>query len=76
LLGGVAGAPASGLSTEAGLAELDRAMEILRRAIAAGYREVDRMRRDPNLDPLRSRLDFQLRLMDLAFPGDPFVRDD
>jgi serine/threonine protein kinase len=76
LLGGVALAPASGLSAGEGSAELDRAMEILRRAVAGGYRDDARMRRDPDLDPLRTRLDFRLLMMDLAFPADPFARAD
>jgi hypothetical protein len=32
------------------------------------------MRRDTDLDPLRSRTDFELLLMDLAFPDQPFAR--
>jgi len=31
-------------------------------------------RSDPNLDPLRDREDFQVLLMDLAFPTEPFAR--
>jgi hypothetical protein len=31
---------------------------------------------DTDLDPIRSRSDFQLLLMDMAFPADPFVRGD
>jgi hypothetical protein len=49
-------------------------MGVLRRAIAAGYREVDWMQRDPDLDPLRSRPDFQLLMMDLAFPAKSFAQ--
>ena len=48
-------------------------MDTLRRAIAAGYRPVDWMRRDPDLAPLRSRPDFQLLMMDLSFPAEPFA---
>jgi hypothetical protein len=32
------------------------------------------MNRDPDLDPLRSRPDFQLLMMDLAMPAEPFAR--
>jgi hypothetical protein len=32
------------------------------------------MRTDTDLDPLRSRADFQLLMTDLAFPADPFAR--
>jgi tetratricopeptide (TPR) repeat protein len=76
LLGGVAGASGSGLLADEGPGEFGRAMELLRRAIAAGYRDGGRMRRDPDLDPLRPRPDFQLMMMDLAFPIDPFPRGD
>jgi tetratricopeptide (TPR) repeat protein len=51
----------------------DRAMLMLRRAIAAGYRDVGHIARDTDLDALRSRPDFQLLMWDLAFPSDPFV---
>ena len=47
-------------------------MGVLRRAVAAGYRNVTWMQRDPDLDPLRARPDFQILMMDLAFPPDPF----
>jgi serine/threonine-protein kinase len=73
LLGGVAGAPGSGLSAADGPAELERAMDTLRRAAADGYRPFDWMRRDPDLDPLRSLSAFRLLMMDLAFPADPFA---
>jgi serine/threonine-protein kinase len=66
LLGGAAAAPA----------ELDRAMAVLRQAVAAGYRSLDCMRRDPDLDPLRPRPDFGALLLDLAFPAEPFARGE
>jgi serine/threonine-protein kinase len=47
------------------------ALAALRRAIAGGYRAID-----PNNFPvLRARLDFQLLILDLAFPDDPFPKD-
>ena len=64
----------SGLPPGEGPVEFGRAMEMLRRAVAAGYWDVAWMRRDPDLDPLRSRADFQVLLLDLAFPADPFTR--
>ena len=73
LLGGVAGESGSGLLAEEGPAELDRAMDALRRAVAAGYRSVSWIRRDPDLKPLHSRPDFQLLMMDLAMPAEPFA---
>jgi serine/threonine-protein kinase len=75
-LGAAAGVPGSGLAAEEGPVELGRAMDTLSRAVAAGYRDVHWMRRDPDLDPLRSRPDFQVLLMELDFPADPFARGD
>jgi serine/threonine-protein kinase len=72
----LAGEPGSGMTASEGRAEADRAMEWLRRAVAAGYRKLVALRTDPNLDPLRSRPDFQLLMMDLEFPDDPFARGD
>ena len=42
------------------------------RTVAAGLRNLVLMRRDPDLDPLRARPDFQALLLDLEFPSDPF----
>jgi tetratricopeptide (TPR) repeat protein/tRNA A-37 threonylcarbamoyl transferase component Bud32 len=50
-----------------------RAVAALRRAVTAGYIDLDHMSRDADLDPLRSRPDFQGMMMDLAFPADPFA---
>ena len=50
-------------------------MVVLRRAVAGGYRNVARINRDPDLDPLRARPDFQALMMDLAMPADPFSSD-
>ncbi|MGA2700271.1 MAG: hypothetical protein ABSH35_04145 [Isosphaeraceae bacterium] len=43
------------------------------RAVAAGLQDAAFMRRDADLDPLRSRPDFQMLMMDLAFPDEPFA---
>ncbi len=51
-----------------------RAVVALRRAVAAGYNDLDLIRRDPMLDPARPRGDFQALIMDLSFPSDPFRR--
>jgi WD40 repeat protein len=51
----------------------DRAMTWLRRSVAAGNRDLDHMKQDTDLDPLRSRPDFQELMMDLAFPNQPFA---
>ncbi len=55
-------------------AAADRAMTVLRRAVAAGFNDVAHMRFHQNLDPLRARRDFQELLLDLEFPADPFAR--
>ena len=68
----------SGAADEAadGRAEADKAMESLRRAVTAGWTRADHMRIDTDLDPIRSRPDFQLLIMDLVWPVDPFARPD
>jgi serine/threonine-protein kinase len=65
-LSGLAG---SGVSA----AEADAAMSVLRKAVVMGYRSLDRFRTDDALDPLRSRDEFRLLLMDVAFPAEPFA---
>jgi serine/threonine protein kinase/tetratricopeptide (TPR) repeat protein len=54
----------------------DQAMDALRRAVAAGYRDASRLIRDRDLRPLRDRGDFRLLAGDLGFPGDPLARPD
>ena len=51
----------------------DRAIDDLRRAAAAGYRNPLYYQYEPALAPLRGREDFQLLMMDLAMPADPFA---
>ena len=43
----------------------DRAMELLRQAVKAGYKDAAHMAKDPDLDPLRDREDFQKLLAEL-----------
>jgi tetratricopeptide (TPR) repeat protein len=56
--------------------DLERALDFLDMMRAPGeYKEaipLDEIRREPLLDPLRSHPRFQLLMMDLAFPDDPF----
>jgi serine/threonine protein kinase len=75
-LAGIAIKPGSGMTAAEGQAEAERAMQWLHRAVARGYRNVALMQRDHDLDPLRPRPDFQLLMMDLEFPDDPFARGD
>jgi serine/threonine-protein kinase len=46
-------------------AEADRAIQALREAIAAGYQDAERLEKDPDLEPLRSRADFQQLVAEL-----------
>jgi serine/threonine-protein kinase len=73
-LAAIASKPGSGMTAAEGRAEADRTMHWLQQAVAAGYRNVALMRRDTDLNSLRSRPDFKLLMMDLEFPNDPFGR--
>ena len=73
LLSGIAAQPGSGMTAAEATTLGERAVETLRRAVAAGLEDAAFMRRDADLDPLRSRADFQTLLMDLAFPEEPFA---
>jgi hypothetical protein len=74
ILAGIGTIPGSGMSAVEGQAEAERAMQWLHRAVARGYRNAALMQRDHDLDPLRSRDDFRLLMMDLAMPDDPFSK--
>jgi serine/threonine-protein kinase len=67
--------PVSGKAAAEGRLAAEQAMQWLHRAVARGYRNVALMQRDHDLDPLRSRPDFQLLMMDLAMPSDPFSKE-
>jgi tetratricopeptide (TPR) repeat protein len=43
-----------------------RAVELLKRAAQAGYRNVEHVKKDPDLDPLREREDFKMFLQSLS----------
>ena len=75
LLSGVAADAGSSLTAADTRAGADEAMKSLRQAVAAGFREAAHMRVDSDLDPIRTRPDFQALLADLAFPADPFSKD-
>ena len=51
-------------------------MDLLRRAVAMGYRNLHDFRTEAGLGSLRDRGDFRLLLMDLAMPADAFARRD
>jgi serine/threonine-protein kinase len=73
LLSGVALERGSGLTSAESRAEADAAVANLRAAVAAGWRDPAQLLIDTDLDPLRSRLDFQLLFLDMAFPDQPFA---
>ena len=62
----------SGLAPAEAQAQADRAVDLLRRLVAEGFRTPS-MSTEPDFDPLRPRPDFQLLLLDLTFPADPFA---
>jgi len=72
-LASAAGREGSGISAGDGEADADKAMTLLHKAVAQGYRNADAMAKEVALDPLRDRADFRLLMMDLAFPGRPFA---
>jgi serine/threonine protein kinase len=52
------------------------AVQVLKRAIAAGWRDAAKINREPDLAPLRGRDDFRrlvAELFDRRFPADPFA---
>ena len=73
LIVGVAADAGSGLTSAEGRVLAEEAMSNLHRAVAAGFLDADLMRTDPDLDPIRSRPDFQALFRDVAFPTDPFA---
>ena len=73
LLAGLAGKAGSGVPAAEGTPQADEAMVILHRAFAGGYRDPNHLRMEPGLDPLRSRDDFRLLMMDQTFPPEPFA---
>jgi hypothetical protein len=53
--------------------EAARAIAAMNRAAGFVYRYTHAWRTDSALDPLRSRDDFRLLMMDVAFPSEPFA---
>ena len=49
-------------------------MKVLEQVLAEGFRTSD-MSTEHDFDPLLRRRDFQLLLLDLAFPADAFARE-
>ena len=73
MLSGVAGIAGTGMTETDGSIEAERAMDVLRGVIAAGYRG-PALGTEPAVDSLRGRPDFWHLMMDVVFPVDPFVQ--
>jgi serine/threonine-protein kinase len=73
LLHGVARESGSGVSAADGDAAAREAIDSLQQAASGGGRYVAVLRQDPELAPIRSRPDFQLFALDMAFPEQPFA---
>jgi eukaryotic-like serine/threonine-protein kinase len=73
-MAGAAGRDEAGNSAGDAEAEAGRAMEMLHRAVAEGYRNANAIAREAGLVPLRARPDFRLLILDLRFPDTPFAR--
>jgi serine/threonine-protein kinase len=74
LIAGAAAEPGSGLTPVDARAEAERAVAGVREAFGRGYGNIEWVRRgDPDLKPIRRRPDFQMLMMDLVMPVDPFV---
>jgi serine/threonine-protein kinase len=73
LLCGVAAEKGSGLTEAEGRAAAEGAVTSLRRAAAGGWRSAAYLGNDPDLAAIRSRRDFQMLKLDVAFPADPFL---
>jgi serine/threonine-protein kinase len=75
LLSAVYGRTASASKPAEARAEAELAVTLLRQAVETGYHDRVAMNTDEELEPLRGRPDFQLLLMDLAFPAEPVVKN-
>jgi hypothetical protein len=58
-LAGLATIAGSGLPAEAARTEAEKSVEVLRRALAAGFADAVLLRTDSDFDPVRKREDFQ-----------------
>jgi eukaryotic-like serine/threonine-protein kinase len=73
LLSGIAATPGSGLSAAEARDAADQTMVALGRSIRSGRCNVRAILEDKDFDPLRSRPDFRMLVMDLIFPVNPFA---
>jgi hypothetical protein len=72
----LAGRRGSGVSAMEGADKAEESMDLLRQAVAIGFRYLEPYRRESALDPLRGRDDFRLLMMDVAMPANAFMSGD
>jgi tetratricopeptide (TPR) repeat protein len=72
MLSVIAGVKDSGLPVTERSAEAEKAMAILRRTVAEGFRD-PQLANESSLDPLRNRIDFRTLMLDVVFPTKPFA---
>ena len=65
---------ASGKSADKKREHADRAMELLRKAVKAGFNDAGHMKKDTDLNPLRGREDFKKLLGELEQKAKPKVK--
>jgi serine/threonine-protein kinase len=75
-LSNLAGHPGSGVPASTAHFEASEAMSLLRKASGMGHGNLAMYRDETALDPLRSRPDFQLFMMDRSMPDDVFARSE
>ncbi len=73
-LAALAGRDVSNVPADKAHVEVETAMAQLKKAISMGYRDPREYRAEAALDVLRGRADFQLLMLDLGFPKDPFAQ--
>jgi tetratricopeptide (TPR) repeat protein len=75
-LSALAGRAGSGVPAAAGETASAAALRLLQSAVSGGYRNPDLYRTESAFHPLRGHADFRLLMLDLAFPAQPFARDE
>jgi hypothetical protein len=63
--------PTSGRFADKKQEYADRAMELLRKAVNAGYKDAAHMTKDTDLDPLRGREDFKKLMAEIGTSKKP-----
>jgi eukaryotic-like serine/threonine-protein kinase len=70
---GLSGHDGAAVTAAEGEEEAARAIGALTRAAGLGFRDAHQWQTESALDPLRSRGDFRLLMLDVAFPAEPFA---